>query len=69
MSIPLIQHRRPDQPVAYRPGAIISAARFVSDVQSLAAQLPARRYVINLCGDRYSFAVGLCAALVREQIS
>ena len=69
MSIPLIQHRHPGQPVAYRPGAIVSAARFVSDVHSLAAQLPARRYVINLCGDRYRFAVGLCAALVREQIS
>ena len=69
MPIPLIQHQHADQPVAYLPGAVISATQFVSDVQSLAAQLPQGRYVINLCGDRYRFAVGLCAALVRGQIS
>lgn len=69
MSIPLIQHRHSDQPVAYRRGAVVSAAQFVSDVRSLASQLPERRYVINLCADRYRFAVGLCAALVRGQIS
>ena len=69
MSIPLIQHRRADQLVAYRPGATVSAAQFVSDVRSLASQLPERRFVINLCSDRYRFAVGLCAALLRGQIS
>ena len=69
MSIPLIQHQHAQQPVAYPFGAVISAAQFINDVQSLAEQLPERRYVINLCADRYRFAVGLCAALVREQIS
>lgn len=69
MSIPLVQHEHAQQPVAYRLGAAISAAQFVSAVQSLAKRLPERRYVINLCSDRYRFAVGLCAALVREQTS
>ena len=69
MSIPLIQHRRAEQLVAYRAAETISAARFVGEVRALAAQLPTRRFVINLCGDRYRFAVGLCAALLRGQIS
>ena len=69
MSIPLIQHRRAEQLVAYRPGTTVSSAQFISDVRSLAAQLPERRFVINLCSDRYRFAVGLCAALLRGQIS
>ena len=66
---PIIQHRHADQPVAYRNGLAISAARFVADVNSLARALPELRYVINLCGDRYRFAVGLAAALLRGQIS
>jgi acyl-coenzyme A synthetase/AMP-(fatty) acid ligase len=69
MSIPLIQHQAAHQPVAFRKGTVVSAAQFIGDVQSLAARLPERSYVINLCGDRYRFAVGLCAALVRGQIS
>jgi acyl-coenzyme A synthetase/AMP-(fatty) acid ligase len=69
MSIPLIQHRQSDAPVAYRPDGVVSAGQFIHDVRSLAANLPERRYVINLCGDRYRFAVGLCAALLRKQIS
>ncbi|HXZ02368.1 MAG TPA: AMP-binding protein [Stellaceae bacterium] len=35
----------------------------------MSAALPARRYVLNLCVDRYRFAVGLAAALCREQVS
>ncbi len=69
MPIPLIHHRFPDQVVAYRPDETINASRFIHDVRSLAARLPDRPYVINLCGDRYRFAVGLCAALLRQQIS
>lgn len=69
MSIPLIQHRHADQVVAYRPAGIVTARQFICDVGSLAAQLPEQPYVINLCADRYRFAVGLCAALIRKQIS
>ncbi len=66
---PIIQHHHVDQPLAYRGGLAISAARFVADVRALARSLPEHRYVINLCGDRYQFAVGLSAALLRGQIS
>ena len=66
---PLIRRHGLDAIVAFRKGQPISAARFLSDVAALASSLPSRRNVLNLCSDRYRFAVGLAAALCREQIS
>jgi len=66
---PLIRRHRLDAIVAYRKGQAISAASFLRDVAALAALLPSRRNVLNLCSDRYRFTVGLAAALCREQIS
>jgi len=47
----------------------ITAPRFLSDIAALAACLPEAETVINLCSDRYRFAVGLMAALVRQQVT
>jgi acyl-coenzyme A synthetase/AMP-(fatty) acid ligase len=66
---PLIRRHRLDAVVAFRKGQAISAASFLRDVAALAALLPSRRNVLNLCSDRYRFTVGLSAALCREQIS
>jgi acyl-coenzyme A synthetase/AMP-(fatty) acid ligase len=66
---PLIRHARPDAVIAFRQRRPISAAQFLRDVAALAALLPARAHVANLCGDRYRFTVGLAAALCRGQIS
>jgi acyl-coenzyme A synthetase/AMP-(fatty) acid ligase len=66
---PLLRHDRLDAVVAYRQGRPISVAQFLHDVAALAAALPSRRNVLNLCSDRYRFTVGLAAALCREQIS
>jgi acyl-coenzyme A synthetase/AMP-(fatty) acid ligase len=35
----------------------------------LAAALPARGYILNMCSDRYHFVVGFFAALVRRQVT
>jgi len=35
----------------------------------VADALPERKYLVNLCSDRYRFAVGLAAALLRGQVS
>jgi acyl-coenzyme A synthetase/AMP-(fatty) acid ligase len=67
--VPFLGHAEPGAVVAYRDGEAIRAAEFARDVWALAAVLPARRYLINLCADRYRFAVGLAAALLREQVS
>lgn len=44
-------------------------AEFRSDIAALAARLPDRRYILNLCTDRYRFMVGFAAALQRGQVS
>jgi acyl-coenzyme A synthetase/AMP-(fatty) acid ligase len=68
-TIPLISHTDPASIFAYRAGQPVSVNRFLQDVAHLAQQLPQRQYILNLCTDRYHFAVGFAAALVRGQIS
>ena len=55
--------------VAWQGHRPILQRQFLSDVAALAARLPARKYVLNLCTDRYRFMVGFAASLCREQIS
>lgn len=67
--LPLLAHASLDDTMAYRLGRAISVRAFLQDVARVAATLPPRRHVLNLCADRYHFGVGLAAALVRGQIS
>ncbi len=67
--VPFIGHRDGAQPLAWRAGRLVSAAEFVADVHALATRLPARTHGVNLCRDRYCFAVALAAAMARGQIS
>ena len=55
--------------VAWRHTGEVSRAQFVADVAELAAQLPDAEWVLNHCEDRYDFAVGFAAAMVRDQVS
>jgi acyl-coenzyme A synthetase/AMP-(fatty) acid ligase len=66
---PLIAHDRPDAIAANRSGRPVTAAAFLADVLRTADSLPDRRHILNLCADRYRFAVLLCAAIVRGQVS
>jgi acyl-coenzyme A synthetase/AMP-(fatty) acid ligase len=50
-------------------GAVVTASRFLADIQALSARLPDAGYIVNLCVDRYRFAVGFFAALLRQQIT
>jgi len=68
-TIPLLSHGSPTAVVAYRAGLPVSAQRFVSDAQHLARRLPPGQHVLNVCVDRYHFAVGLAACLISERIS
>jgi acyl-coenzyme A synthetase/AMP-(fatty) acid ligase len=65
----LIAHDHPDAIVAWRNGEAISAGRFLADVTALAARLPAGGHLLNVCADRYRFAVGVGAALVARCVS
>ena len=66
--LPLLTQRDLSQPLAWRAGRPISAASFIAEAQAVARGLPAGR-PINLCQDRYLFALGLAAALLRGQTS
>jgi acyl-coenzyme A synthetase/AMP-(fatty) acid ligase len=68
-TLPLISHAAPDAIVAYRAGAPIPARHFLADVARLAAALPARDHVLNVCSDRYRFTVGFAAGLVTRKVS
>jgi acyl-coenzyme A synthetase/AMP-(fatty) acid ligase len=67
--LPLIAERDLDQPLAWRAGVPVSAREFLADVARFAPALRDGGPVVNLCLDRYAFAVSLAAALVRGQTS
>jgi acyl-coenzyme A synthetase/AMP-(fatty) acid ligase len=67
--IPLLSDRDLDVPLAWRHGVPVSARQFLADVARFAPELEAGGPVINLCVDRYAFAVSLAAALVRGETS
>ena len=69
MNLPLLGDYARDRTLAFDRDRTIAATQFLADAAALAAQLPARRYVLNDCGDRYRFMVGFAAAMLREQVS
>ncbi len=68
-AFPLIQAYAPRAVFAYRERQALGIERFLRDVQLLAELRPERRHVFNRCADRYRFAVGFSAALLRRQVS
>jgi acyl-coenzyme A synthetase/AMP-(fatty) acid ligase len=68
-SAPLVRGFGAGAAFAYRKGCRLGVERFLWDVTRLAASLPDRRYLLNLCADRYHFAVGFAAALLRRQVN
>jgi acyl-coenzyme A synthetase/AMP-(fatty) acid ligase len=65
----IARHAGENDIVAVRAQGPISQAEFRRDVAALAARLPAHKYILNICTDRYRFMVGLAAALRRQQVS
>ena len=67
--LPLARYFGPDSVVARGPGTVVTLRQMLGDIEALARTLPERKYVINLCEDRYLFLTGLAAAMVRSQVS
>ena len=63
----LIAHTGGESLAAYRHGKPVSAGEFLRDVADAATSLPDGSHVLNLCTDRYRFAVVLFAAIRRGQ--
>jgi acyl-coenzyme A synthetase/AMP-(fatty) acid ligase len=66
-NIPLIWADDLNAPLATHQGTVISRRQYLTDAQQLADNLPASGPMLNLTADRYRFAVGLGAALLRGQ--
>jgi acyl-coenzyme A synthetase/AMP-(fatty) acid ligase len=64
---PLLAAHAPADTLAWHDDGKISAATFLRHVHAVASRLPAARYAINLCEDRYWFLVGFAALLVNNQ--
>ncbi len=64
---PLIWSDDLDAPLAWRAGAPLSRRQYLADVHALAARLPEHGPMLNATADRYRFAVGLGAAMLRGQ--
>lgn len=65
----LLVHKQLDDVIAHRRGDTITAAQYLADVHFCAERLPEAQYVLLACQDRYAFAVGFGAAMLRGQIS
>jgi len=65
--LPLIAGDDLDAPLAWRDGRPLSRRQYLADVQALAAALPDSGPMLNVTADRYRFAVGLGAAMLRGQ--
>src|ERR1700761_4837154 len=68
-TIPLLAHTDSMAVVAYRNGQPISARRLLADARQLAGMLPPGAHVLNVCADRYRFAVGFAACLLTQRVS
>jgi acyl-coenzyme A synthetase/AMP-(fatty) acid ligase len=56
-----------DMVFAWHRGRPVTAGEFEAAAHSLAARLPRKPYVVNLCEDRYAFTVAFAAGLIAGQ--
>ena len=68
-TVPLLGHASLDDIFAYRSAGAVRVRDFLADVEALATMLPSGRHLLNVCQDRYRFALGLAAGLVSGKIS
>ena len=68
-SVPLLGHTSLDDIFAWRPSGPVRVCDFLAEVEALAAQLPTGSHQLNVCQDRYRFAVGFAAGLISGKAS
>ncbi len=68
-TLPLVSARAPHDTLAWTVRGPISVVRYCADVRRLAGWLPPGRFIINLCEDRYRYAVLLGACAMSGRVS
>ena len=67
--IPLVTDLAMADVIAWRPSGPVTVLSYLSDAQAVAAALPKGDWVINLCENRYHFAVVFAACLLSRKTS
>ena len=68
-ALPLISAHGLDDVFAWRAQGPVRVREFLADVHALAAHLPAGGWLLNMCEDRYHFAVGFAAGMLGGKVS
>jgi acyl-coenzyme A synthetase/AMP-(fatty) acid ligase len=67
--LPLISRHGLDDVLAWRPSGPVTVRDFLADARAVAGVLPAGQGVLNLCEDRYHFAVLFAACVLAGRTS
>ncbi|HUF71511.1 MAG TPA: AMP-binding protein [Gammaproteobacteria bacterium] len=62
-----LSSRCPQEIIVHAKGGPVRVGELLGRASSLAASLPSRPYVLNLCGNRHEFLLGFCAAVIAGQ--
>ncbi|MGQ3116814.1 MAG: AMP-binding protein [Hydrogenophaga sp.] len=68
-TLPLIGAHGLDDVFAWRAQGAVRVREFLADAHALAARLPEGGWLLNVCEDRYHFAVGFAAGLLAGKVS
>lgn len=68
-SIPIVTGHALADMIAWRASGPVSVQTYLADAQAVAAAFPAGDWVLNLCEDRYHFAVVFAACLLSRKTS
>ena len=68
-TLPILIKSQADTPIFWFKDEIITHEKFKHDVTHIAANLDNHKYAINLCEDRYLFALAFVACILQKQIS
>ncbi len=68
-TLPILVKSQPDTPIFWFKDEVITHEKFKDDVMHIAANLNKHEHAINLCEDRYLFALGFVACILQKQIS
>lgn len=66
---PLIAGFDPLDTIGWTHGVAVGAAEFCAAAVDLAGTLPKKRFLLNLCNNRFNFALAFAAALIARQTS
>lgn len=68
-ALPLVSNATLDDVIAWRPEGPVRVRTFLGDARRVARALPLSAWVVNLCDDRYHFAVVFAACLLTGKTS